>query len=164
MTRALLIMGSISTCTVAESRAMGNSELVARLLGEAVPEVAAGIVLIKAAARRENVRCKLALASLAPLLDCVGACVGDQGTRIKVVIDALGGERVDLVRWSESPAEFIANALQPARVVRVLLDSAEHHSVVWVPPDQVTLAHGRLDENRRLAEELTGWTIQIQES
>src|SRR5947209_5645886 len=101
-----------------------ETDHVARLFTEAVPEIAAGSVQIKAIARRPGYRSKLALFSLDPQVDCVGVCVGVRGSRIKNIVDALGGERVDLVRWHDSPEWLIPNALQPATIERVILHPA----------------------------------------
>jgi N utilization substance protein A len=138
-------------------------ELVARLFEQEVPEIAAGSTQIKAIARKPGYRSKLALRSQDPRVDCIGVCVGVRGFRIKNVADALGGERIDLVRWHDSPELLIANALQPAAIERVILHPAEHRAVVVVNPDQVSLVMGRRRENRQLACELSGWQIEIEE-
>jgi N utilization substance protein A len=136
---------------------------VVRLFAQEVPEIAAGTVEIKAIARTSGYRSKLAVYSHDPRVDGIAACVGVRGFRIKNVVDALGGERIDLVRWLESPEELIVNSLQPAVIERVILHPAEHHAVVVVQPDQVSLVLGRRGENRRLASELTGWQIDVEE-
>jgi transcription termination/antitermination protein NusA len=136
---------------------------VAHLFSREVPEIAAGAVEIVAIARKPGYRCKLVVRSLDPRVDCVAACVGIRGCRIKNVIDALDGERIDVIRWNNSPAELIANALQPAAIERVILHSTEHRAVVVVQLDQVSLILGRRGENRQLASELTGWQIEVKE-
>ena len=136
---------------------------VARLFAEAVPEIAAGSVEIKGIARKAGYRSKLALFSRDRRVDCVGVCVGVRGCRIKNVVDALGGERIDLFRWHDSPEQLITNALQPAVIERVILHPAEHRAVVVVKPDQVSLVLGRRGANRQLASELTGWKIELEE-
>jgi N utilization substance protein A len=136
---------------------------VAQLFAEAVPEIAAGTVEIKAIARMPGYRSKLALFSPDPRLDCVGVCVGVRGHRIKNVVDHLGGERIDLVRWHDSPEQLIPRALQPAAIERVVLHPAEHRAVVVVKPDQASLVLGRYGANRQLASELTGWQIEVKE-
>ncbi len=141
----------------------GDVSAVVRLFAQEVPEIAAGTVEIKASARKPGYRCKLALHSPDPHVDCIGACVGIRGFRIKNIVDALGGERIDLVRWAESPEQLIVNALQPARIERVLLHPPAHRAVVVVRPDQVALVLGRGGLNRQLASELTGWQIEIEE-
>jgi N utilization substance protein A len=137
---------------------------IARLFADAVPEFAAGTVEIKAVARKPGYRCKLALSSRDPRVDCIGVCVGVRGSRIKAVVDALGRERLDLVRWHDSPEQLIINALQPATVEKVILHPAEHRAVVVVQPDQVSLVLGRRGENRQLASELSGWRIEVEEA
>jgi N utilization substance protein A len=136
---------------------------VAQLFAEAVPEIASGTVEIKAIARMPGYRSKLALFSLDPHVDCVGVCVGVRGHRIKNVVDQLGGERIDLFRWHDSPEQLIARALQPAAIEGVVLHPAEHRAVVVVKPDQVSLVMGRYGANRQLASKLTGWQIDVKE-
>jgi N utilization substance protein A len=140
-----------------------DTEIVVRLFAKTVPEIAVGSVKIKAIARAPGYRCKLALFSEDARVDCVSACVGLRGNRIKNVIDGLDGERIDLIRWLDSPEQLIVNALQPAAIERVILHSADRRAVVIVQPDQVSLVLGRLGENRRLASELTGWQIDVEE-
>jgi N utilization substance protein A len=136
---------------------------VARLFAEEVPEIAAGTVEIKAIARKPGHRSKLALFSRDPRVDCIGVCVGVRGHRIKNVVVQLDGERVDLFRWDDSPEELITRALQPAAIERVVLHPAEHRAVVVVKPDQVSLVLGRRGENRKLASDLSGWQIDVEE-
>jgi transcription termination/antitermination protein NusA len=140
-----------------------DTDHVTRLFAEAVPEIAAGSVEIKAIARKSGYRSKLALLSRDPRVDCVGVCVGVRGHRIKNVTDALGGERIDLFRWHESPEQLITNALQPAAIERVILHPSEHRAVVVVKPDQVSLVLGRGGLNRQLASDLSGWQIEVEE-
>jgi N utilization substance protein A len=136
---------------------------VARLFEQEVPEIRSGSIEIKACARKPGYRCKLALRSQDPRVDCVGACVGVRGHRIKNIVDALGGERIDLIRWDDSPERLIANALQPAIIEGVVLHPSEHRAVVVVKSDQVSLVLGRRGENRQLASDLTGWQIEVEE-
>jgi N utilization substance protein A len=136
---------------------------VVRLFAQEVPEIAAGSIEIKAIARKPGYRSKLALHSQDPRVDCIGTCVGVRGFRIKNIVDALGGERIDLIRWHDSPEQLIVNALQPALIERVLLYPAEYRAVVVVKPDQVSLVLGRRGENRQLASELSGWQIDVEE-
>ena len=138
-----------------------DTELVVRLFTEAVPEIAAGIVEIKAIARLRDYRSKLALHSSDPRVDSVGVCVGTRGCRIKNIVDQLDGERIDLVRWDESPEKLIANALQPAQIDRVVFHPERHVAEVIVNEDQVSLALGRRGTNRELASKLTGWVIHV---
>jgi transcription termination/antitermination protein NusA len=136
---------------------------VAHLFSREVPEIAAGTVEIKAIARKPGYRSKLALYSQDPRVDCIGVCVGVRGFRIKNVIEALDGERIDLIRWQDSPEQLIVNSLSPAAIERVVLHPTEHRAVVFVQPDQVSLVLGRRGVSRELASELTGWQIEIEE-
>jgi N utilization substance protein A len=141
----------------------GDKNALARLFAQEIPEVAAGSVEIKAIARKPGYRSKLALHARDPRLDCIGVCVGVRGFHIKNIVDALGGERIDLVRWQDTPERLIVNALQPASIERVRLYPEEHRAVVVVKPDQVSLVQGRGGYNRQLASELTGWQIDVEE-
>ena len=140
-----------------------ETDSVARLFAREIPEIATGTVEIKAIARKPGYRSKLALHSEDPRVDCVGVCVGVRGFHIKNIIDELGGERIDLIRWTDSAEQLIANALQPAAIERVILHPAEHRAVVVVEADQISLVLGRRGENRQLASELSGWKIEVQE-
>ena len=144
---------------------MANDEtdLITRLFAQEVPEIAAGMIEIKAIAREPRYRSKLALQSHDPHVDCIGACVGLRGARIKKVVDALDGERIDLIRWHDSPERFIANALQPAAIEEVILHPAQHRAVVVVKADQASLATGHRGQNRELASRLCGWQIELEE-
>jgi N utilization substance protein A len=142
---------------------LDDTDTVVRLFEEEAPEIAAGTIEIKAIARKPGYRCKLALHSRDPHVDCIGKCVGIRGFRIKNIVDALGGERIDLIRWQDSPEQLIVLALQPARIEKVLLHPAEHRAVVIVQPDQVSLAQGRRGENQQLASKLSGWQIEVEE-
>lgn len=136
---------------------------VTRLFSREVPEIAAGTVEIKAIARKPGYRSKVAVQSHDPHVDAIGACVGVRGFRIKNIVDALGGERIDLILWLDSPEQLIVNSLQPAAIEQVILKAAEFLAFVVVRPDQVSLVLGRRGENRQLASELTGWEIEVQE-
>ena len=140
-----------------------GTDLIARLFAREVPEIGTETVEIKAIARKPGYRSKLAVQSRDPAVDCIAACVGIRGFRIKNIVDALGGERIDLIRWQDAPEQLIANALQPAAIERVVLHPAEHRAVVVVQPDQVSLVLGRRGENRQLASELSGWQIDVEE-
>jgi N utilization substance protein A len=144
---------------------MANDDtgLIAHLFAQEVPEIAAGTIEIKALARKPGYRSKLALQSQKASVDCVATCVGLRGTRIKKIVNGLGGERIDLIRWDDSPERLIANALQPAAIERVILHPAGHRAVVVVKPDQVSLVRGRRGENQQLASELSGWQIEVEE-
>src|SRR6202171_4715015 len=135
--------------------------LVKRLFELEVPEISSGVVEIKAAAREPGHRTKIAVWSNDPNVDPVGACVGARGARVRIVTTELRGEKVDIVPFSEDPAEFVARALQPARVREVLLDEETGVATVIVPDFQLSLAIGREGQNARLAARLTGWRIDI---
>jgi len=126
-----------------------------------VPEIAEGIVEIKAVAREPGHRSKIAVASNEPGVDPVGACVGPKGSRVRMVVNELRGEKIDVVPWSANPGEFVANALQPAKVKEVRTDEATGTAQVIVPDYQLSLAIGKEGQNARLAARLTGWRIDI---
>lgn len=131
------------------------------ILAREVPEVASGAVELRSLARAPGQRTKLAVASLVAELDPVVACVGPKAARVHAVAAALGGERIDVLPWSDSPERFVQLALAPARVQSVEFDMPRHRAVAHVPRDQVDLARGEDDLNSRLASELTGWTVAI---
>jgi N utilization substance protein A len=135
--------------------------LIKRLFELEVPEISSGVVEIKAAAREPGARTKIAVWSNDSNVDPVGACVGARGARVRMVTNELRGEKVDIVPFSEDPAEFVARALQPARVRDVLLDEDTGVATVIVPDFQLSLAIGREGQNARLAARLTGWRIDI---
>ena len=138
-----------------------NRSLVKRLLEFEVPEIMSGAVVIKALAREAGLRTKLAVSSEEDGLDPVGACVGPKGARIRAVVDELGGERVDVLQWSDAPPELVANALSPAKVNSVNVDAETRTATVMVPASQLSLAIGKDGQNARLAARLTGWRIDI---
>ncbi len=135
--------------------------LIKRLFELEVPEISSGVVEIKAAAREPGARTKIAVWSNDSNVDPVGACVGARGARVRMVTNELRGEKVDIVPFSEDPSEFVARALQPARVREVLLDEETGVATVIVPDFQLSLAIGREGQNARLAARLTGWRIDI---
>ena len=136
--------------------------LVKRLFEIEVPEVYEGTVEIKAVSREAGSRTKLAVWSKDPDVDAVGACIGARGARVAKIVDELGGEKIDVVPYSEDPAEFITAALSPARVVSVEIDPDNARSCkVKVPDEQLSLAIGNRGQNARLAARLTGWKIDI---
>ena len=135
--------------------------LLKRLFELEVPEIYDGIVEIKSVAREPGLRSKIAVSSREPGLDPVGACVGPKGSRVRMVVGELRGERIDVVPWSDDPAQFVANALSPAKVSKVLIHDAERSATVIVPDDQLSLAIGKEGQNARLAAKLTGWRIDI---
>jgi len=135
--------------------------LVRALFEQEVPEIREGIVVIQNVAREPGARTKIAVYSRDRNVDPVGACVGPKGTRVQAVVDELRGEKVDIVPWSPDPAQFVASALQPAKVVRVEVDEDTKTARVVVPDNQLSLAIGREGQNARLAAKLTGWRIDI---
>ena len=135
--------------------------LIRRLFELEVPEIYDGIVEIKNVAREPGLRSKIAVASREPGLDPVGACVGPKGSRVRMVVAELRGERIDVIPWDDDSARFVANALSPARVTRVFVDIDTHTATVVVPDDQLSLAIGKEGQNARLAAKLTGWRIDI---
>ena len=138
-----------------------HPDLIRRLFEHEVPEVYDGIVEVKAVSREPGTRSKVAVASLEQHLDPVGACVGPKGTRVRTVVSELRGERIDVVLWDKDPAKYVANALSPAKVTRVLADTENQYATVIVPDDQLSLAIGKEGQNARLAARLTGWHIDI---
>ena len=135
--------------------------LLRRLFELEVPEIYEGTVEIKSIAREPGQRSKVAVHSLDDRLDPVGACVGPKGSRVRTVVGELRGERVDVILWDEDPARYVANALSPAKVNRVLIDEEKSYAGVIVPDDQLSLAIGKEGQNARLAARLTGWHIDI---
>lgn len=138
-----------------------HPDLIRRLFEIEVPEIYDGLVEIKSIAREPGERSKVAVASREPNLDPVGACVGPKGSRVRMVVEGLRNERVDVIQWNEDPAVYVANALSPARVTRVDIDDENNYATVIVPDDQLSLAIGKEGQNARLAARLTGWHIDI---
>ncbi len=141
-----------------------HAEIVRELFELEVPEIEDGIVEIKSISREAGFRTKLAVWSNDPSIDSVGACIGPRGTRIQTIVGELKNEKIDIVRYSEDPVEYIVNALSPARIISVdiLADEEDRHEAfVIVPDDQLSLAIGREGQNVRLAHRLTGWKIDI---
>ena len=135
--------------------------LVKRLFEMEVPEIATGVVQIKSITREAGSRTKMAVASVDAMIDPVGACVGPRGSRVDKVVSELKNEKIDIIKWSADPAEFVANALNPAHVVSVFVSDAEKICRVIVPDNQLSLAIGKEGQNARLAAKLTGWKIDI---
>ena len=135
--------------------------LVKRLFEMEVPEIATGVVQIKSIAREAGSRTKMAVASSDAMIDPVGACVGPRGSRVDKVVGELKNEKIDIIKWSQDPAEFVANALNPAHVVSVFVSDKEKICRVVVPDNQLSLAIGKEGQNARLAAKLTGWKIDI---
>ncbi|MBL8589708.1 MAG: transcription termination/antitermination protein NusA [Methylobacteriaceae bacterium] len=138
-----------------------HPQFMARLFGQEVPEIYDGIIEVKAVARDPGSRAKIAVVSRDSSIDPVGACVGMRGSRVQAVVQELQGEKIDIIPWSADAATFIVNALQPAEVVKVVLDEDSERIEVVVPDEQLSLAIGRRGQNVRLASQLSGWDIDI---
>ncbi len=141
-----------------------HAEIVRELFELEVPEIEDGIVEIKSISREAGFRTKIAVWSNDPEVDSVGACIGPRGSRIQTIVGELKNEKIDIVRYSEDPVEYIVNALSPARIVSVDIladDEYSKEALVVVPDDQLSLAIGREGQNVRLAHKLTGWKIDI---
>jgi N utilization substance protein A len=138
-----------------------SPELIKKLFELEVPEIADGLVEIQAVAREPGYRSKIAVVSHASGVDPVGACVGPRGSRVRMVVSELRGEKIDIIPFNEEPARFVAKALSPARVREVLVDDEAKQATVIVPDDQLSLAIGKEGQNARLAARLTGWRVDI---
>jgi N utilization substance protein A len=138
-----------------------HPELVRRLFEVEIPEVAEGLIQVRSLAREAGYRSKVAVSSFDNSIDCVGACVGVRGSRIKSIVDELAGERIDIVRWNDSLQVLIPNALQPAEVEDVILCPMLGRVIVLVREDQLSLAIGKKGQNVRLASKLVGWDIEV---
>jgi N utilization substance protein A len=148
-----------SRIKVVLSRTRAN--FVKRLFESEIPEIADGVISINAISREAGYRSKVAVSSIDSKVDCVGACVGVRGNRIKVIIDELAGERIDIVRYDEDPQVLIPNSLQPAEVDEVILCAMMGRAIVLVREDQLSLAIGKRGQNVRLGSKLCGWDIEI---
>jgi N utilization substance protein A len=163
--------GSRVRAVIYEVKAAGNrvkiilsrtkGTLVQRLFEQEVPEIAEGVIKINAISREPGYRSKVAVSSSDQRIDCVGACVGMRGNRIKNVTSELAGERIDIVRWSDDPMVLIPNALQPAQVEQVLLCDMIGRAIALVNDEHLSQAIGRFGQNVRLASKLCGWDIEI---
>ncbi|MGP0009679.1 MAG: transcription termination factor NusA, partial [Methylocella sp.] len=138
-----------------------HPQFMAKLFRQEVPEIYDGVIEVKSVARDPGSRAKIAVISRDTSIDPVGACVGMRGSRVQAVVNELQGEKIDIIPWSPDAATFIVNALQPAEVVKVVLDEDSARIEVVVPDDQLSLAIGRRGQNVRLASQLTGWDIDI---
>ena len=139
-----------------------DPELIKTLFELEVPEIADGLVEIRGVAREPGYRSKIAVVSHAQGVDPVGACVGPRGSRVRMVVSELRGEKIDIIPWNTEPARFLAKALSPARVREVYIDDETKEATVIVPEDQLALAIGKEGLNARLAARLTGWKVDIQ--
>jgi len=138
-----------------------HPKFIEKLFAAEAPEIGSGMVEIKAIAREAGSRSKIAVASNSPNIDPVGSCVGQKGSRVSAVINELGGEKIDIIEWSEKSEEFIANSLSPAKVASITLNEENREAQIEVEPDQFSLAVGKGGQNARLAAKLTGWKIDI---
>ncbi len=158
-------------CMILDVRDVGNQvkiiltrshpDLIRRLFELEVPEVQEKVIEVKALAREAGYRTKIAVTSIDTKVDAVGACVGVRGSRIKNIVDELGGEKIDIVRWNESSQILITNSLKPAEIVEISLNFELNRATVVVNDDQLSLAIGKRGQNVRLAARLTGWDIDI---
>jgi N utilization substance protein A len=139
------------------------TELISALFAQEIPEILNGVVEIKNIAREPGSRAKVSVSTNDEAIDPIGSCIGQRGTRIQTIIRELGGEKVDVIEWSEDPAEYIKAALAPAKAEAVELKADERLAVVSVPADQLSLAIGKGGQNVRLAAKLTGWKITVRE-
>jgi N utilization substance protein A len=139
-----------------------DPELIKTLFELEVPEIADGLVEIRGVAREPGYRSKIAVESHTQGVDPVGACVGPRGSRVRMVVSELRGEKIDIIPWNTEPARFVAKALSPARVREVYIDDDTREATVVVPDDQLALAIGKDGLNARLAARLTGWKVDIQ--
>src|SRR6201995_3226159 len=138
-----------------------DPDLIKALFELEVPEIADGLVEITGVAREPGYRSKIAVVSHVDGVDPVGACVGPRGSRVRMVVSELRGEKIDIIPYNDEPARFVAKALSPARVREVLVDDSNKQATVIVPDDQLSLAIGREGQNARLAARLTGWRVDI---
>ena len=138
-----------------------NAGLVKRLFEMEVPEIQEGIVHIKSISREDGSRTKMAVKSIDDKIDPIGACVGTQGARVRNIVDELGDEKIDIVKYSDDPSTFIEAALSPSKVTKVFVDEANKSAIVIVPDYQLSLAIGKEGQNARLAARLTNWKIDI---
>jgi len=136
-------------------------KLVSRLFAIEVPEISTGVVQIKSIAREPGSRTKIAVYTEEEGVDPVGSCVGQKGSRVQTVINELGGEKIDIIKWDEDMAKYIANSLSPAKVLDVEIDQKKRTASAIVPEDQLSLAIGQQGQNVRLAAKLTGWKIDV---
>lgn len=138
-----------------------HPKFIEKLFATEAPEIQNGIVEIKSIAREAGARSKIAVFSKDDHIDPVGSCVGQKGTRVNTITAELGGEKIDIIPWSEDPRQFVSNSLSPAKVISIEIDEKEHKALVEVSNDQLSLAIGKGGQNVRLAAKLTGWRIDI---
>jgi len=141
-----------------------SEEILKKIFYLEIPEIANGLVELKAVAREAGSRSKVAIYTEADNVDPVGSCVGQRGARIQTIISELGGEKVDIIEYHEDPAKFVASSLAPAKIISIEIDDKQHKATVKVSPDKLSLAIGKNGQNVRLAAHLTGWKIDIIEA
>ncbi|MDD4290121.1 MAG: transcription termination factor NusA [Patescibacteria group bacterium] len=139
-----------------------HPEIINKVFSLEVPEIANGIVEIKAIARDPGSRTKIAVSSKQENIDPVGSCVGQKGSRVQAIISELGGEKIDIIEWNKDPQIFIKNALSPAKIINIEINKEEKSAIVKVAEDQLSLAIGRDGQNVKLAAKLTGWKIDVE--
>ncbi len=139
-----------------------HPEVVNKIFNLEVPEIASGVVEIKAIARDPGARTKIAVHSKEENIDPIGSCVGQKGSRVQTIINELGGEKIDIIQWDKNPANFIKNSLSPAKIANIETNKKENSAIVQVDEDQMSLAIGRGGQNVKLAAKLTGWKIDIE--
>ncbi len=138
-----------------------HPKMVSRLFELEVPEIGGGTVEIKSIAREAGSRTKIGVYSNEEGIDSVGSCIGQKGSRVAAVISEIGGEKIDIIEWSEDPEIFVSNAMSPAKVTKIEIMPQRHTAKVFVPEDQLSLAIGKAGQNVRLAAKLTGWKIDV---
>jgi N utilization substance protein A len=139
-----------------------HPKFLAKLFEVEAPEIAQGVVEVKAIAREAGARSKIAVASTDSHIDPIGSLVGQRGVRVSTVMSELAGEKIDIIQWNENPAQFIQESLSPAKIIKIDLNNEEKRAIVHVADDQQSLAIGKGGQNVRLAAKLTGWKIDIQ--
>lgn len=160
-TRALLFLVEETHRGINLFLSRSHPKFIAKLFEMEIPEVASGAVEIKNIAREAGSRSKIAVVSKQDGIDPVGSCVGQKGVRISTVISELGGEKIDIIAWSDNPEELIGNALSPAKIIEVKINEKNREAEVVADEDQLSLAIGKMGQNVRLAAKLTGWKIDI---
>ncbi|MCK6462613.1 MAG: transcription termination factor NusA [Candidatus Pacebacteria bacterium] len=160
-TRALLFLVEETPRGINLFLSRSHPRFIAKLFEMEIPEITSGAVEIKNIAREPGSRSKIAVVSKQDGIDPVGSCVGQKGVRISTIISELGGEKIDIIEWSENPEDVIANSLSPAKIIEVKADPKTRVAEVTVDEDQLSLAIGKMGQNVRLAAKLTGWKIDI---
>lgn len=140
-----------------------SDEILKKTFYLEIPEIANGLVELKAVAREAGARSKVAVFTDSANIDPIGSCVGQKGIRIQTIINELGGEKVDIIEWDENPAKFITNALSPAKIINIETNKKSKKAIVQVSEDQLSLAIGKKGQNARLTAKLTGWKVDITE-